>query len=311
MLIITTLYLALIWLLFFKLKWLPWNRATQWLCLLLGAIILSAFLVGLQSLTPSSKHAVISARMVDIAPAVSGRISSVTVEAMKSVSLGDVLFEIDPTEFESRLSDLEAQLELALIREEQAASLYERQAGALADLQSAQAQVRQLNAKIDGAKFDLENTTVRSPINGRVPALFLKQGVQVSPARSVLAMMDDDEMIITARIAQKALQNIRVGDLAKINFPALPGQVFESEVVAVPEAIREGQFLSGGTLPSISENRMSREWPVMVRLPDDFPPDLRRAGISAEVYIHTEGAGVVGIVAVILQWVSTSLDAIT
>jgi hypothetical protein len=33
-------------------------------------------------------------------------------------------------------------------------------------------------------------------------------------------------------------------------------------------------------------------------------------GLAASVTIHTEGAGVVGIVAVVLQWVGTSLDAI-
>lgn len=310
MLIITTLYLALVWLLFFKFKWLPWNKFTQWICLLVGTVILSAFLVGLQSLTPSSSQAVVTARIVDVAPAVSGRISGVSVEAMKPIQRGEVLFEIDPTDYQSRLADLEAQLALARIREDQAATMYERQAGALADLQSAQAQVQGLLAKIDGARFDLDNTTVRAPINGRAPTVFLREGVQVSPSRAVLAFMDDDEMIIAARFAQKSLLNIKIGDTAKINFPALPGQVFNSEVIGVPDAVKEGQYLASGTLPSLYENRMSRQWPVLVRLPEEFPPELRKAGMAAEVFIHTEGAGVVGIVAVILQWISTSLDAV-
>lgn len=311
MLIITTLYLILVWLLFFKFKWLPWNTATQWLCLLVGAVILTGFLVGLQSLTPSSSQAVLTARIVEIAPAVSGPVTKVPIEAMKPVEKDDVLFEIDPTEYQSRLDDLEAQLVLARIREDQASTLYERQAAALATLQQAEAQVGQLEAKIEAAQFDLDNTTVRSPINGVVPALFMKEGIQVSPSRTVLSLMDDDQVIIAARFAQKSLQNIKVGDTAKINFPALPGQVFESKVLTVPTAVSEGQFLASGTLPSLKDDRMSRQWPVLVMLPEEFPPELRKAGIAAEVYIHTEGAGVVGIVAVILQWISTSLDAIT
>ena len=59
MVIITTLYLVLVWLLFFKFKWLPWNKLTQALCLIVGVVILSGFLVGLQGLTPASTHAVI------------------------------------------------------------------------------------------------------------------------------------------------------------------------------------------------------------------------------------------------------------
>ena len=56
---------------------------------------------------------------------------------------------------------------------------------------------------------------------------------------------------------------------------------------------------------------MTRSWPIIIKLPEELPESVLRAGVSAEVYIHTEGAGVVGIVAVILQWISTSLDAIT
>jgi hypothetical protein len=55
---------------------------------------------------------------------------------------------------------------------------------------------------------------------------------------------------------------------------------------------------------------MTRLYPVYVTLPGDFPEELRKAGLAASVTIHTEGAGVVGMVAVVLQWVNTSLDAI-
>jgi hypothetical protein len=55
---------------------------------------------------------------------------------------------------------------------------------------------------------------------------------------------------------------------------------------------------------------MTRFYAVYVTIPEDFPEDLRKIGLAASVTIHTEGAGVVGIVAVVLQWVNTSLDAI-
>ena len=57
MVIITTLYLAIVYLLFFKFKLLPWNKVSQGLVVLIGVIILTGFLVGLQGLTPSSVQA--------------------------------------------------------------------------------------------------------------------------------------------------------------------------------------------------------------------------------------------------------------
>jgi hypothetical protein len=65
-----------------------------------------------------------------------------------------------------------------------------------------------------------------------------------------------------------------------------------------------------GQLPVLGQVNVTRLYAVYVTLPEDFPADLRKIGLSASVTIHTEGAGVVGIVAVVLQWVSTSLDAI-
>ena len=46
MLIITTLYLLIVYLVFHKFKLLPWNKASQGICLVVGVIILSGFLVG-------------------------------------------------------------------------------------------------------------------------------------------------------------------------------------------------------------------------------------------------------------------------
>jgi hypothetical protein len=68
MLIITALYLALVFLLFFKFKVLPWNKLSQGLVVLIGVIILTGFLVGLQGLTPASVQAAITGRVVEIAP---------------------------------------------------------------------------------------------------------------------------------------------------------------------------------------------------------------------------------------------------
>ena len=310
MLIILCLYLTLVWLLFFKFKWLPWNKRTQWGSLIVGVIILSGFLVGLQALTPSSSGAVIAGRVVEIAPQVSGRITRVNIEPMQHHNKGDILFEIDATIYRARVEDLAARLELAALRLAQFKELAAEDAGSGFQLEQSTAEVAQLEAQLVGAKFDLDNTVVRAPGSGVVPVLTLRDGMQVSPSRSVLLFMDNQEMWIGARFQQKALQTVKIGDMAKVNFPALPGRVFETRVLGIPNAIREGQVDASSLLPSVQESRATRIWPIIIELPEELPENIVRAGVSAEVYIHTEGAGVVGIVAVILQWISTSMDAI-
>ena len=310
MLIVTSLYLALVWLLFFKFKVLPWNKVSQGIVVLVGTIILTGFLVGLQGLTPSSAQATITGRIVEIAPQVSGRVVDVPVEPNVPLEMGDVLFTIDPVIYEARVQELEAGLALAELRLQQYTELAEASAGSEFQLQQTEAEVKQLAARLAMAEDDLQNTVVRAPAQGLVPRLFLQPGMQVGPTRSVITFVDTGQLVIVAQIQQKSLGNVRTGDKALINFPALPGNVFEAKVIAVPNAIGEAQVLASGQLPVLDQARMTRLYPVYVSLPEDFPEELRKVGLAASVTVHTEGAGVVGMVAVVLQWVNTSLDAI-
>ncbi len=310
MLIIAGLYCAAVYLLFFKLKLLPWNKISQGLVTLIGVVILTLFLIGLQGLTPASVKGGITGRIIEIAPQVSGRVIMVKAEPNVTVDEGALLFSIDPVLFESRIDELEARLELARLRLEQYQELAAGRAGTEFQVQQSRAEVKQLEALLVGARFDLENTDVRAPARGMVPQVYLKPGMQVSPSRSVLTFVDTGELVIGAQFQQKALINVKPGDKALVNFPALPGQVFETQVILVPGAIGNTQLIASGQLASLEQLKTTRLYPVFISLPEDFPDELRKVGLAASVTIHTEGAGVVGIVAVVLQWVSTSLDAI-
>ena len=310
MLIVTVLYLAIVYLLFFKFELLPWNSITKGLTAVVGTVILTGFLVGLQGLTPSSTQAIVSGRVLEVAPQVSGRILDVQVEPNVVVQAGDVLFTIDPIPYEARVEELTARLALSNLRLEQYRKLAAKSAGTEFQVEQTEAEVKQLTAQLKGAEFDLANTVVTAPADGMVPRLFLVPGMQVSPSRSVFTFVDTDQLVIGALFQQKALQAAKVGDTALINFPAFPGVVYEAEVIGLPRAIGEGQMMATGQLPTVQTQRMTRVYPIYISLPEDVPPELRKIGLAATVYIHTEGAGIVGIVAVILQWIGTSMDAI-
>jgi multidrug resistance efflux pump len=370
MIIVSTLYCVLVYLVFFKLKIAPWNKATQGITLLLGVILLSAFLVGLQGLTPASTQALISGAITEIAPQVSGPVVSVSAEPNTALEPGEAIFEIDPRPYQYRVDQLQAQLadteagvaqlkesydaarsqtasvqsqlELTRLRLGQQRQLVAAGAGSAFELEQYESQDEQLTAlleaaranenaaylalsssvgdeqsrvaqvlaQLESAQLDLDRTVVRAPGPGLVTFLTLRPGMQVSPLRSVVTFVYTDELMIVALFQQKALRSLKAGDLAKVNFPALPGHVFDGEVIGLAEAIGEGQFYASGQLPRVADQRMTRLYPVLISIPEELPPRLRRVGVAASVRIHTESAGVVGIVAIVLQWVQTSLDLV-
>ena len=307
MVFIIGLYFALVYLVFFKFRWLPLNTVTKTIIVGLGVFIFLSVLTALRTLTPTTIQGAVTTRIVEIAPQVSGRINKVLIQKSVIVEPGTVLFTIDPTTYQARVDEIEAQLTLVRLRVEQYGKLATSGAGSKFEFERALVETRKLEAKLIGARFDLDNTLVRAPSQGMVPRLFLKEGVQVSPSKAVMTFLDTTELTISGLYQQAALQNVRIGDRATVSFPALPGQVFESKVVKIPEAIGDVQFMASGHLPVVGQVQTTRLFPIYVALPDDFPDHIEKVGLAANVTIHTQGAGAISMVALALQWIGISL----
>ena len=110
MVIVSILYLLAVYLIFHKFKLLPWNTASKLIALIVGVVILSGFLVGLQGLTPSSTQALISGYVTEIAPQVSGRVVEAPADPNVELDPGTVLYRIDPLPYRYRVDQLKAQL---------------------------------------------------------------------------------------------------------------------------------------------------------------------------------------------------------
>jgi multidrug resistance efflux pump len=308
--VITVVYGTFIYLVFFRFKLLPWTRVTQFITLVVGIVFATGFFIGLENLTPKSKQGVIVGRTVDIAPLVSGLVIDVQVQRNEVVEKGDVLFRIDPTIFESIVDDLQAGLILAKRRLEQFREMATADAASQFQIEQTETEIGQLNARLKAAQFNLDSTIIRAPFRGRAPKLFLKAGVVVSPARSVMSFVDTKQLEIYATLAQKALPHIKIGDEVILNFPALPGRLFRSTVVDIPTAIAEGQFLATAQLESSLQRRMVRVFPIFVALPEDYPPRLYKAGLAVNVTVVTESAGPIEVYALAMQWLATSIDVV-
>src|SRR3954467_4910965 len=119
---------------------------------------------------------------VEVRPRVSGYIQEVRFQSGQMVKKGDVLFVIDPRYHQAEYDKLAADAERAKVQFENA----KREAGRSAQLlenkaisteesdsrvmrfNAAKAGLLSAEAARDYAKLDLDNTQVRSPINGRV-----------------------------------------------------------------------------------------------------------------------------------------------
>ncbi|MBN9081418.1 MAG: efflux transporter periplasmic adaptor subunit [Rhizobiales bacterium 62-17] len=133
------------------------------------------------------------ARIADVRARVAGIVVARTFTQGADVEAGEVLFRIDPAPFEVELSAANAALAKAEAARQQAEAQVGRvnklvatsaastvqQETAVATWKQAEADVAARRADVARAKLNLEYTTVRAPIKGRVDAALVTEGALV------------------------------------------------------------------------------------------------------------------------------------
>jgi multidrug resistance efflux pump len=147
------IYAFFVWLIFIKFKWLPWNITSQVTVVVIPIVALTALILTLNVVAPSSADVRVVKYVINVVPQVRGRVIEVPVEPNRLVRKGEVLFRIDPTPYELTVRALEAQLAdaQASAREldEQLASARAGVAGARGSVQQATARERELLPQIE------------------------------------------------------------------------------------------------------------------------------------------------------------------
>jgi multidrug resistance efflux pump len=155
------IYSFFVWLIFIKLKWLPWNTATQVTVVIIPVVGLGATILLLNIYAPSSSDVRVYKYTIPIVSQVRGRVLEVPVqEGNVLVKKGEVLFRVDPTPYQLDVNTLEAQLANTEASERE---LEESRKGAQAKIAesrgaivSAQSRIQEVSAKLDLARKRVE-----------------------------------------------------------------------------------------------------------------------------------------------------------
>src|SRR6185503_1487920 len=154
------IYSFFVWLIFIKLKWLPWNIGTQVTVVIIPIVGLGATILLLNIFAPSSADVRVFKYTVPIVSQVRGRVLEVPVEeGNRLVRKGDVLFRIDPVPYQLEFNSLQAQLATAEAGQRE---LFESQKGANARTAETRAAIQQATSRIAEvtARLDLARRRV-------------------------------------------------------------------------------------------------------------------------------------------------------
>ena len=303
---LTLVYVGLLFLLT-KTGKLPNTKAT-WLTIIpYELVLLIGFFIPMQWGAPSGEGVVMS-YSVSITPNVAGEVIEVPVEPNVPLKEGDVLFRIDPVQYQAAVDGLNAQLRLAELRLAQSQELASADAGSIYEVQAYEAQVDGLRAQLDNAKWNLEQTVVRAPADGFVTNIALRPGVRVAnlPLFRAMAFIDTSEKAVIAQIHQIYTRHVKAGQTAEIAFKSRPGRVYTGTVRYLVPATAQGQVQMTGFAVQPIANVQPGPFTVWIDFDDAEIEGALPPGSVASVAIYTEKVTV----AHVIRKVMIRMDAI-
>jgi membrane fusion protein (multidrug efflux system) len=101
---------------------------------------------------------------------------------------------------------------------------------------SAEARVRQAEAALQQAELNLQYTTVKAPTDGVVSRKSVEPGQVVQPGQPLMALVDLNDVWVTANFKESQLADMRPGQKAIIVVDALGGKEFQGHVDSVAAA---------------------------------------------------------------------------
>jgi len=257
---------------------------------------------------PWTRDGRVRVQVASVAPQVSGQIAELRVGDNQYVHKGDVLYVIDPFDFEVALSVDKAQERQRAadlqVKEEQSerrqrlsdlATTPEQQqtfAGAAiqakAAFEAAQQQVAQ-------AEINLRRTQVRSPVNGYVTNLLMRVGDFAHEGGANISIIDTDSYWIDAYFEETKLARVCMGDRVEAKLMGY-AQPILGHVASVTRGIVVSDAAAGAQgLPNVDPVftwvRLAQRVPVRIRI-DQIPRGVPLvSGLSATVTIKEAADG--------------------
>jgi len=154
---------------------------------------------------------------------------------------------------------------------------------------SAEARVQQARATLAQAELNLEYTTVKAPARGVVSKKSINVGQVVQPGQPLLAIVQIDEVWVTANFKETQLKNMRPGQRATISVDAYGGRELTGKVESIAGATGSRFSLLPPENATGNYVKVVQRIPVKIVLEPGQDPEHRlRPGMSVVPTVYTK-----------------------
>jgi multidrug resistance efflux pump len=254
---------------------------------------------------PWTRDGAVRAYVVTMAPEVTGRIVQLPVSDNQLVHRGDVLLNIDPTDYAIAVEQAQAGADQARSNADNAQREASRRAQLstletseeerqtyVSNAATAEASYRQAVAGLARARVDLERTTVRSAVNGYVTNLSAQLGDYANAGQSLISVVNSDSFWVDGYFEETNLEHIHPGDPATVKLmgyrEVIRGHVDSIARGTAVQNVQPGTSGLASVNPIFTWVRLAQRVPVRIHI-DQVPETVRLvAGLTASVQIDPQ-----------------------
>ena len=257
---------------------------------------------------PWTRNGRVRVHVASVAPQISGQIRELRIADNQFVHKGDILYVIEPFDFEVALRAHKATLQQK-IADLNVKQLQSERRNRLSDLSAsveqkqvyegsalqAKAAVDAAQEQVSQAEINLQRTEVRSPVNGIVTNLLLREGDYAHQGATNVSIIDADSYWVDGYFEETKLARLCVGDRAEAKLmgysaPIIGHIATVTRGISVSNAAASTQGLPNVD-PVYTWVRLAQRVPVRIAI-DNVPAGVPLvSGLTATVTIRNGKGG--------------------
>ncbi|WP_020530408.1 efflux RND transporter periplasmic adaptor subunit [Flexithrix dorotheae] len=151
------------------------------------------------------------------------------------VSVGTLLLEVDNDLIKAQLIAAKAQFEKMEKDVARFEKLIKEDAITERDLEDARLGLKQAEASYKSIQKKLEDTYIKSPINGVIHDDYIEIGSFLSPGKKVYDIVDVSKLKLELKLPESYILEVKEGQIVEINTDVHPGESIEGKVLTIAQ----------------------------------------------------------------------------
>ena len=170
---------------------------------------------------------------VTVSAELTGKVSTIFFESGTAVKEGTRLLQQDTSSEEAQLREAVAGVDLAKINLKRTGKLLATKAVSQSDYDSAEARLKEAQARADNIRSLIAKKNIRAPFAGRLGIRLVNLGQDLREGDAIVTLQALNPIYVNLSVPQKYYASLSQGMIARISSDANPGVVMQGTVTSI------------------------------------------------------------------------------